>query len=83
MQNNEEIKKKAFEELSKLNQADLETQQEINLEIFVQDLEGSVQRFTVFFERGFHQGKEGWVIRHIISPDELESPADKEKDNIE
>lgn len=83
MRNDEEIKKKAYEELAKLNNTDLEVEHEINLEIYFQDTEGSIERFTVFFERGFNEGKEGWVIRHIISPDELESPADKEEDSIE
>jgi len=83
MRNEDEIKKKAFEELSKLNDADLEAENEINLEIYFQDPEGSIERFTVFFERGPKEGKEGWVIRHIVSPDKLESPADKEEDSIE
>lgn len=83
MRNDEEIKKKAFDELSKLNAADLEAENEINLEIYFQDPEGSIERFTVFFEKGFNEGKKGWIIRHIISPDKLESPADKEEDSIE
>ena len=83
MRNDEEIKKKAFEELSKLNAAELEEENEINLEIYFHDPEGSIERFTVFFEKGMNDGKEGWVIRHIISPDKLESPADKAEDSIE
>ncbi|TCK85016.1 hypothetical protein C8N28_0312 [Albibacterium bauzanense] len=83
MRNDEEIKKKAYEELSKLDHTELESEHEINLEIYFQDPEGIVERFTVFFERGFDDGKEGWIIRHIISPDKLQSPADKEDDSIE
>ena len=83
MRNDEEIKKKAFDELSKLNTADLEAENEINLEIYFHDSEGSIERYTVFFEKSLEKGKEGWVIRHFISPDKLESPTDKKEDSIE
>ncbi|HUH18828.1 hypothetical protein [Albibacterium sp.] len=83
MYKDEEIKKKAFEELSKLNIADLEAENELNLEIYFNNPDGSIERFTVFFERGLDKGKEAWVIRHIVSPDKLESPVDKKQDSIE
>ena len=83
MRTDEEIKTKAFEELSKLNHAELEAVNEIDFEIHFQNPDGVSERHTVFFERGSTDGKEGWILRNVISPDELERPSKKDRGKIE
>ena len=83
MRTDEEIKRKAFEELAKLNEAELEAVNEIDFEIHFQNPDGVPERYTVFFERGTTDGKEGWILRNIISPDDLERPSTKDRGKIE
>jgi len=83
MHTDEEIKDKALEELEKINPVDLEQINEIDFEVGFQNLDGSTERFTVFLERGFVEGKEGWIVRNVIYPDKLQKPEHKEDGKIE
>jgi len=83
MHTDEEIKRKAFEQLEKRTAVELEDVNEIDFEVYFENPDGETERYTVFFERGFVDGKEGWVIRHIIRPDELQKPENKEDGKIE
>jgi len=83
MHDDKKIEEKAFEHLKSLSDSELEGINEIDFEIHLQNPDGTTERFTVFLERGFVDGKEGWTIRNIIRPDDLEKPENKEDGKIE
>lgn len=83
MRTDKEIKDKAFEELEKINQVDLDQLNEVKFEVSFQNLDGSIEHYAVFLERGFVEGKEGWIVRNIVYPDKLQKPENKEKGKIE
>lgn len=83
MHSDEAIKKKAYQKLESLDQAELKDVQEIDFEVYFMTEDDQERRYTVFFERGFVEGKEGWVVRNIVRPDKLEKPEKKDRGKIE
>ncbi len=83
MHDDDAIKKKAYQKLESMSPEELADVQEIDFEVYFSTEDDHERRYTVFMERGFVDGKEGWVVRHIVRPDKLEKPEKKDRGKIE
>lgn len=83
MHTDEEIKEAGFRELEKMTPTELENINEIDFEVVLEKSDGSTERYTIFFERGFADETSDWTVRNIIRPDKLQDPEPKKPDAIE